>query len=98
VQLWLTAEYFVPHRVLRRGAVAAGLTDVGWDLGEREDCAILSVSDPELRPGRAAPDDAGNWILRQLEMLNEKGLLLDLDGNGNVATIAADDTEPQGRG
>lgn len=87
VQLSLTADYFVPHRVLRRRAAAAGLTDRGWQPRGRDDSVILSVADPVMRPTGATPDAAGEWVLAQLVTLDKKGLLLDLDGNGNSATM-----------
>ena len=81
VSLYMPTMYGIPYEVLWRRAKASGLAD--WHLGRRrEEAAILTITYPFSKTD--TPEFAGQWLRDQLGILEERGLLPNLDGDGRV--------------
>ena len=83
VSLYMPTMYGIPYEVLWRRAKDSGLTQHGWHLGRRrEEAAILTITRSFSKTETA--EKAGKWLREQLEILEDKGLLPNLDGDGRV--------------
>jgi hypothetical protein len=83
VSLYMPTMYGIPYEVLWRRAKASGLATDGWHLGRRrEEAAILTITRRFSKTDTA--EKAGTWLREQLEILEGKGLLPNLDGDGRV--------------